>query len=85
MPREEQQPRWHRPIGGSSWRESCLCLFPSKTAYEEGLADDFELLFDRGGQEGIGGVVFEGFPFRKVRQPNIGLVTVRGIWFPQGY
>ena len=31
----------------------------------EGLADDFELPFDRGAPEGIAGVVFETFPLVK--------------------
>jgi hypothetical protein len=34
----------------------------------EGLADDLELPFDRGAQEGIGGVVFEALASGEVRQ-----------------
>jgi hypothetical protein len=41
----------------------------------EGLTDDFELPFDGGAQEGIGGVVFEAFPFRKVSQQVAGART----------
>jgi hypothetical protein len=34
----------------------------------ESLTDDFKLPFDGGAQQGIGGVVFETLPSRKVRQ-----------------
>jgi len=38
----------------------------------EGLADDLELAFDAGAQEGIGVVVLEALPSRKVRQQVAG-------------